>query len=241
MFRDILRHKVQFFAITVTVLIGVSFYSTLIIAMNNLVNSYNYVYEQLHYADFTVLLNPTPQKVVRELKEVENVENVEGRITLNIGIYINGTRQIAGLATGINSTHQPTVNNVKIESGRYFRPDELNACLLEHHFAAAYGYKEGENVTLIIHGVKVNFTVVGVVASPEHLIIMSGTWEYSSGHTYGVVFLPLEGLQKILDMVSMINEIVATVKDASEINATIAHFKEILSPYGVIKVIRKSE
>jgi len=92
---------------------------------------------------------------------------------VNIGIYINKNRQIAGLAVGINSTHRPTVNDVKVESGRFFIPNETNTCLLEHHFATAYGYKEGENVTLIVHGVKVNFTVIGVVASPEYLTIMS--------------------------------------------------------------------
>jgi len=120
LFRDILRHKIQFFALTITVFIGVCFYSSLVIAMNNLTRSYNYAYEQLNFADFTVLLNPTPQTVLHKLKKVDNVKNVKGRIVINIGIYINESRQISGLAIGISSTRRPTVNNIQIESGRYF-------------------------------------------------------------------------------------------------------------------------
>jgi len=164
--------------------------------MNNLTRSYNYAYEQLNFADFTVLLNLTPQTVLHKLKKVDNVKNVEGRIVINIGIYINENRQISRLAIGISSTRRSIVNNIQIESGRYFFSNESNVCLLEHRFAAAYGYEEGDNVTLIVRGVKANFTVIGVVASPEYLIVMSGPWEYSSGYTYGIVFLPLVKLQK---------------------------------------------
>jgi len=45
----------------------------------------------------------------------------------------------------------------------------------------------------------------------------------------------------MLNMVSMINEVAVTVKEESNVNATISRFKEILQPYGIIKVVRKSE
>ena len=41
------------------------------------------------------------------------------------------------MAIGVNSTRRPRVNDVKVESGRYFYPNELDTCLIERHFAAA--------------------------------------------------------------------------------------------------------
>lgn len=239
--RDIKARKIQFSAIILTLLIGVAFYSSLNISMDCLTTSYDYAYDFLNYADFTVYLHSAPISVLHELKNIDNVENVEGRLSIGIGIHINETRQIAGLAIGINSTHRPTVNNVKIETGRYFYPNETNVCLLERHFANAYGYSPSNNVTLIIQGVKQNFTVVGVVASPEFLIVLSESLELSSGYTYGVVFLPIDTLQKLLAFPSTINEIVATVKDKSKINETIASFRTILSSYGIIRIVKGTD
>jgi len=80
-----------------------------------------------------------------------------------------------------------------------------------------------------------------VVASLEHLIIMSGPLEFSSGYTFGVFFLPLKSLQNILYMGSMINEVSFTVQDRSKIDGTIDRFRKILEPFGVIHVVRREE
>ena len=66
--RDIWTHKVQFTALCVVVILGVSIYSSLIMAMENLNRSYKYAYEELQFADFTILLNPTHQKSFPSLK-----------------------------------------------------------------------------------------------------------------------------------------------------------------------------
>ncbi len=82
---------------------------------------------------------------------------------------------------------------------------------------------------------------MGVVSSPEFLILMSGLWEYSSGYTYGVVFLPLNVLQAELGIPNMINEVVVVVKDRSKVDETISEFKRMLAPYDVIRVLKREE
>ncbi len=122
--RDMSRNRVQFIALSITVMVGVAFYSSLVTAMNNLVRSCDYAYEQLRFAAFSIVFGPAPRTVLDDLMKIDNVKSLEGRLVTNIGIYINEDRQIPGLAIGINSMHKLTVNDVKGESGRYFNPEE---------------------------------------------------------------------------------------------------------------------
>ncbi len=241
LWRDIQAYRAQFIALCTIVALGVLVYSSLVIAMESLNRSYSYAYEELRFADFTITLNPVHEDIISQLKDIDNVKDIEGRLVVNIGVYISESRQIPGVAIGINSSKHPTVNDIKVERGRYFYPGELNTCLVERHFASSYGYGANRTITLIINGVKTNFTAVGIVASPEYLVIMSGPLEISSGYTFGVFFLPLKGLQNILYMDSMINEVSVRVKNRAKIEDTINRFQEILRPYGVIRIIRREE
>ena len=236
--RDISRNKLQFGAAILTVFLGVALYSSLVMAMDNLNRSYEYAYDRLNYADFTVYLQPTPISVLDRLKSIDNVDELEGRVSSGIGIYINSSRQIVGLAIGLNTSRRPRVNGVKIEDGRYFHSGEWNVCLVERHLANAYGYHAGDRINLIIRGKIYMFKVVGVVASPEFLILVNEYTGISSGYTYGVVFLPMGQLQELLNMTSLINEILVTVVDRSRIDDTIDRFREILEPYGIIRIVK---
>ena len=237
LFRDILSRKAQFVVLCITVMLGVMIYSTLTMATRNLKASYQYAYDELHYADFTVYLEIAPESIVKQLEKIENIKHVEPRLTANIGIEVSSDRQIAGLALGINSSRRLTVNDIEILDGSYFSANDSDVCIIEQHFAKAYGIRVNDNVTLLINGSKVDLRVIGIATSPEFLILVSG-YEVSSGYTFGVIFVPLRFLQEQLGLNGLINEICVIVKDRKLIDETIDDAREILKPYNVIRIVK---
>lgn len=240
MLRDIMKYKSQFIAIFVTIVLGMASFISFFTAAESLNKSYTLVYEKLKYEDFEVVFNFAPESVIRNVSRISNIKAVEGRLEAETGIYINERLQIGGLAIGINSTARPRVNDLEIIDGSYFQSNE-SECLLEHHFASAYGYKAGDNITLIINGEKVNFVIRGIVMSPEYIIIFGGGFEISVGYTFGVVFVPLRFLQQKLEMPHTITKIVATVKDKTKLDDTISEVKSALKDYPVIQISKRED
>jgi len=238
LFRDIFSRKAQFLILCVTVIVGILTYSSLTMATYNLENSYEYAYKELKYADFTIYLEAAPQSILKQIEEITNVKNVEGRLSIEAGIEVSEDRQISGLIIGINSSRKPRVNDIVILDGEYFHDGDKNACILEQHIAKAYGYKAGDQFTLIINGSKINLLIRGIAASAEFLITFSEVFQISSGYTYGVVFVPLDFLQSRLGLFNIINEICVTVQDKSLIEQTINEVESVLKSYNVIKIVK---
>lgn len=241
--RDLLASRWLFLAITIVVVLGVALFGAAIMAFQNLRSSYDYSYDTLHFADFTVRVASAPTSVVGELEQVPGVQGISGRLNTDVGLVIPGEsgHSLVARAISMPSDRHPAVNDIKVESGSYFSPGGQPQLLLEKNFAAYHHLSPGDSVTLIGASSGEDFTVAGVVTSPEYIFPAKSRNEFFvSPASWGVIFVPEEALAGLTGN-NNINEFCVTLDKNAALETITGQFEEKLAPYSVAEVVPRDE
>ena len=217
-------------------------------AYRDLGRSYQRTYDELHLADVTFALQGAPDSALASIAAVPGVKAVTGRLITDVGLVLPGaeasveSEQIRSRLIGIPSGRHPEVNDVLVLSGRYLEPGDSAAVLLESHFAHAYGLGPGDSVTPVIDGRRVALRVVGVVASPEYLIVSPSKQEIiPSARTFAVLFVPRDDLARLLGRPGTVNDLsVALTPDANS-DSTVSILQERLAGWGPIQTTLQND
>jgi putative ABC transport system permease protein len=237
--RDLRASLAQSIALIVIVMLGVGSFAATVAAYRNLDTSYNRTYNDLLFADVTFAVQGAPQTVTAELRDVEGIAEVFGRLVIDTGLELpqrnNETPDpIRARLIGLSAPERPQVNNVLVLEGKYFDSPGDNAILLDTHFAEYFDLGPGDTVSPILNGTRLDFPVVGVVASPEYLMANPSRQEIiPSARSFGVFFLPLEVLQEKLGVQGMVNDIAVRLEEDADESATVKRVQEILVPFGL--------
>jgi putative ABC transport system permease protein len=237
--RDLRASLAQSIALIVIVMLGVASFAATVAAYRDLDTSYNRTYDNLLFADVTFAVGGAPQTVADELREVEGVEAVFGRLVIDTGLELperNGETldPIRARLIGLSAPERPEVNNVLVLEGRYFDSADDSAILPDTHFAEYFDLGPGDTVSPILNGTRVDFPVVGVVASPEYLMASPSRQEIiPSARSFGVFFLPLNVLQEKLGLDGVINDIAIRLDDGADEAAVVKRVQEKLAPFGL--------
>ncbi len=239
--RDIVARKYQFAALTVIIALAVLIFVTLTVSFTNVERSYDRTYEEGHLADFTVRVKGAPASVAEDVRRLSNVAAAEGRVVEDTGL-LTGDIPIQARLIGMPADRRPTVNDVIMQSGRYFQPGDENPILLSAKFADFHGYESGDTIEVYTPNGPQTFNIIGSASSPEYLINAASTQDLlPSARRFGVFFLPLETLQRLFDQEGQINEVAVLVKDEGGREETMQQVTELLSPYGVQQTLRRED
>ncbi len=241
--RDLFAEKWLFIAITIVIFLGVALFGSSYMAFLNLKSSYDYSYEKLGFADFTMEVNPAPPDTVTEMEQIPDVKAVTGRLNTNIGLSLpqkNGHSLIATTISVPAGSH-PQVNDLKVESGRYLSPGDKYGLLLEKSFAEYHDLKPGDSIILEGASGKIEFTISGIVTSPEYIFPAKSKNEFFvSPDTWGVIFVPNTVLPELTGSTD-INEFCVLIEEGANVDSVIGSFGEKLSSFGVIKTVTQDE
>ncbi|HUV52655.1 MAG TPA: ABC transporter permease, partial [Dehalococcoidia bacterium] len=237
--RDLVTSKSLFLAVAIVILLGVAIFDASSIGYQNLKSSYDYSYETLRFADFTVKVVEAPSETTDELKSLPGVEAVTGRINTDIPITLPGDEKKRVLVRAITlpSDFRPEVNDVKVEQGYYFQSDESNVLLVERNFAEYHELNPEDTVLLTVDNQEVAFKVAGIVTSPEYIWPAKSRQELLvSPESFGVIFIS-EDTMASLTGDSVINEFCVIVDEGADRAAVIEEAEAILAPYGIKEVV----
>jgi putative ABC transport system permease protein len=165
--RDLRLRLPQFTAVWLTVLIGVALFGASYDAFQNLTASYQQMYDNLGFADLTVIGGPVDQIVA----DGAGVDGVAASATRSVGdglIRIGGRTQL-GRVVGMPSSGEPAVDRVMILRGHDLTPGTSDEVLVEHHVADARGVEPGSSIDVLTAAGWRSVQVAGIVASPEYL------------------------------------------------------------------------
>jgi putative ABC transport system permease protein len=241
--RDLLADRWLFIAITIVIFLGVALFGSSFMAFLNLKSSYDYSYEKLEFADFTMEVKPAPPDTVNELEQIPGVKAVTGRLNTSIGLSLPEESGHSLIATAISvpPDSHPKVNDLKIESGNYLSSGNKYGLLLEKSFAEYHKLKPGDIVMLSGANREMEFTVSGIVTSPEYIFPAKSKNEFFvSPDTWGVIFVSDSVLPELTGSPD-INEFCVLVDKGADVNSVISSFKEKLAPFGVIKTVTRDE
>lgn len=237
--RDLRASRAQTTALVVIVMLGVGSFAATVAAYRDLDTSYNRTYDDLLFADVTFSVRGAPQAAADALREVAGVEAIFGRLVVDTGLELpqrDGEAQdpIRARLIGLSAPERPEVNNVLLLEGRYFASADESAVLLDTHFAQYFDLGPGDTVSPILDGRRVELPVVGVVASPEYLMVSPSKQEIlPSARSFGVFFLPLGLLREELGAEGVVNDIAIRLEEGTDEPAVLKRIQDALAPFGV--------
>jgi putative ABC transport system permease protein len=187
--RDVLRQRAQFAAITLTIGLGVALYGASFDAYHDLQASYAAMFDRLHFAD-VLAAGGDSDGIAAAARAVPGVEAAATRTVADVPVRV-GDHELLGRVIGMPVTGQPPVDGVDVLSGRYLDGSEHGGVLVEQHFASYFHLAPGSR--LDVHGPDGWLTVQvrAVVASAEYLWPAKSRQEpFVTPDDFGVLFVP---------------------------------------------------
>ncbi len=240
--RDIMARRFQFGALAIIIVLGIAIFVSMTVAFNNAERSYDRTYEETRFADFTVEVTQAPESAVEEARQLPNVEAVEGRVVVDTGLRLDENRLVQARLIGVPADRRPAVNDVIVESGRYFETGERDVVLPLDKFADFHGYESGDTLQVYTPQGLRPLTIVGTVSSPEYLLMAESKQDLlPSPRRFGVFFVPNAYLQELFGMQGQVNEVNVLVESQGQREETIAAVGGLLEPYGVQQTVRQED
>ncbi|MFZ2098168.1 MAG: FtsX-like permease family protein [Anaerolineales bacterium] len=237
--RDLRASLAQSMALIVIVMLGVASYGASVAAYRDLGTSYQRTYDQLKLADVTFTVQAAPESAANDLRKIEGVQAVAARLVVDTGMewtQANGQTQepIRARLISIPVGQHPEVDDVLLLKGKY--PDTASGAsvLLESHFSNYYHLIPGDTITPILNGQPTNFKIIGVVASPEYLVVSPSKQEIlPSVRSFGVLFVPQSELQSQLGLVGTVNNFAVLLQPGANRTDVVNAAQALLAPYGL--------
>jgi len=240
--RDIMARRFQFGALAIIIVLGIAIFVSMTVAFNNAERSYDRTYEATHFADFSVEVKAAPESVIDEVGALPNVEAVEGRVVVDTGLQVDEDRLVQARLIGVPADRRPAVNDVIVESGRYFEAGERAVVLPLDKFADFHDYASGDTLQVYTPQGLRPLIIVGTVSSPEYLLMAESKQDLlPSPRRFGVFFVPNAYLQELFGMQGQVNEANVLVESQGQREDTIAAVTGLLEPYGVQQAVRQED
>ncbi len=242
--KDLNASKGLFIAVTIIIFLAVAFFGAMFMAYQNLNDSYDYSYEQLRFADFTVKVSQDASEATDELENIEGIDTVTGRMNADFALTLPGAQTKKVLARVISlppsdAARTDVVNDVLVEEGNYFLDDESLSLLIEKNFADHHKLKPGQIAHLTLEEDEIPFEIAGIVASPEYIFPAKSRQEImTSSEVWGVVFVP-EDMITVLNR--PVNEFCFLMEDGADYDSIITKVETILNRYQVMDVVPRED
>ena len=241
--RDLAGSKWLFLAVAAVIFLGVALFGASFLGYRNLKTSYDYTYETLDFADFTVKVVEAPVDITDDLKSIPGMREVTGRINTDIPLTQPGDdhKRVLIRAISLPADDPPGVNKVKVEEGSYFEEGHSNVLLVEKSFAEHHGLHPGDQVYLTINEQDTSFNIVGIITSPEYIWPAKSRQEVLvSAETFGVVFIPADTMTGIIGR-PIVNEFCFLINEGEKRDMVIAQVEETLNAYTILDVVTRED
>jgi putative ABC transport system permease protein len=243
MVRDLMASKWLFLAVAMVIFLGVALFGASFLGYRNLKTSYDYTYETLRFADFTVTVAEAPPESVGEAASIPGVVAVTGRLKTDMALALAGEegKTVLGRVVSLPSDGRPAVNDVKVEEGSYFSAGHAEEVLVEISFAKYHGLEPGDTLSLMAGDTPIEFTVAGIVSSPEYIWPAKSQQEImTTPDTFGVIFVPDAAIAALTGK-DAINDFCFLVDQGTARDAVMDRALATLSAYSVTEVITEEE
>ncbi len=242
--RDIRRSRWQFVAVIAMIVLGVTFFGGVLSSYRNLQLSVDTPYRELRFADLTIGIQDAPDNVTGTVASVLGVRQVTGRISLELpSMPSDSSETFVGRIVTLPAPSRPQVNDVLVRAGSYFTAANRSEVLVEEAFARHHGFEVGDTVHLVTPFGPRNFTIVGIVISPEYLWPARTAWDHMPDvlRRWGVFFSPYASFSSALGLTGRINEVALTLADGANFDAVVAEVRRVLSPYGITSLVSREK
>lgn len=240
--RDLWRMRWQALAVAMVAAVGVANLVMSRATLDSLVASRDRYYREYAFADVFAEVKRAPESVARRLAEIPGIATVDTRIAAV------GRAELRGFAEPIRIQAVSTpefgalrLNRLHIRSGRVPEPGERDALVVSDAFADAHGLSAGNALTLILHGRRQAFRIVGIGASPEFVAQMAPTTIFPDARRFAVVWIPRPALAAAMNMDGAFNSVSFALQPRARRERAIAAIDRALARYGGTGAIARAD
>ncbi len=211
LFRDLRAYRVQAIGIAVVTMLGISMYHSFYLSYRSMAASYDWGYDRLRLADFTIELDQAPRQTVDRLATIPGVLRIAGRISQDVRVeQAPGRRKVVtGRVISIPDEGEAEINKLVVLEGSYLGPPDSRELLLERGFAEVHGYEPGDVIYPVVNNVRRAFRVAGIVSSIEYLyVVRSKENLFPTPESFGVMWMRRRQAEELFQLHGVINEVI---------------------------------
>lgn len=231
--RDLWRLRGQALAVALVAAVGVANLVMSHATLESLEASRDRYYREYAFADVFAGLKRAPESIAMRLSQIPGVVLVDTRITAFGRAELPGYDEpIRVQALSTPEFASLRLNRLHLRSGRAPVPGERNTLAVSDAFAEAHGLHAGDGLTLILHGRRQRFRIVGVGATPEFVAQMAPMTIFPDARRFAVVWMPRPALAAAIDMDGAFNSVTLALAPHARQEQVIAGIDRVLARYG---------
>jgi putative ABC transport system permease protein len=233
LFRDLRSLGGQVVAIVLIVACGIASLVTMTSTYQSLLLSQEQYYSQYRFADVFVSLKRAPNGVMDQILEIPGVGQGRSRVVETVTLDVPGLDDPAtGRLISMPEQPQPVLNDIALQSGRYFQPGRSDEVIASPAFVAANHLALGDTINAVINGRWQVLRIVGTALSPEYIYEISGTELLPDSQRFGVFWMERTALATAFDLDGAFNDVVLTLTPGANEQAVIFRLDQQLERYG---------
>lgn len=245
--RDLWHRKGSLGALSFVGLLGNAFLISCFGCYFDLRDSRDEFYRDYHLADFRLSVKAVPENLVRILEMEPGVQRLEGAVSLEARIEIEGFPDpVQTTMVGIPRGGKQFNRLLPLNGGQIEQLEDDQA-YASSAFFRAHDLSAGDTLSVILLGQRQHFEIVGGVQSPEFVYVLApgGSLAPDPLRT-AVLFVPLRELQEAGELQNSYNQILGSftedVRGRPERELEVmGRLEKRLAPYGVFEAIPRSQ
>ena len=192
-------------------------------------------YEEYRFGDVFVQVVRAPNEVANRIAQIPGVDRVQTRVVRDVVLDIPGMIEPASCRL-VSLTNDPetSLNGVYLRRGRMPDPDARGEVLASERFAEANGWIPGDEVQVIMGGIKQRLQIVGVATSPEYIYAVQPGQMLSDDRRFGILWMPYRQMAAAFNMEGAFNDATLRVRADASVPEVILHVDRLTQRYGGI-------
>src|SRR6056297_103471 len=233
--RKLKESKLQYIAIMVVMMVGLSLYISFNMGIYNFENSVFTYYEKNNLADISAEVVKIPMNSIDDLKKIEGVKTVEGRIKMDVPLKVEDpTEKVT--ARIISVPEDQKINQMYLIDGKLGLSDYKEAYVIEH-FVQGRGITVGDIVQPQINGKIYDLEITAEVGSPEFVYLMKDSQSMLPDLTsFGIIYVSEKFATEAFGLGNAYNEVVIDVYEGYNLEKIKTKVEDALDKYGVKSV-----
>lgn len=232
MFRDMMENKIAYIACIIVIAIGLTTYTSMSTAKDNLFMAKDEFYKKYHFADGFAQVKAVPYEKVEALSNIEGIDVVEGRLVKDVRVLMPDTTENIYLRLiSLNHLEGNKLNGIHLIRGSLPEANHRQIILGEK-FSDAHQLEIGQKINVAIEGKRVELAITGSGQSPEYVYALKDLQSIASDpRTFEVAYVPYEDMEMLFDQKGLVNDVSFTLEPGFEFDDVKENLKTALEPY----------
>ena len=240
--RDLRRLSGSAAAVAVVVASGVALLVMSLASLASLQGTTETYYDRYRMADVFATAVRAPERLAARIAAIPGVRTVETRVRGLATAEVEGfTDPLNALMLSVPERRAPRLNALALRSGRLPAPGRPDEAVLLEPFAEAHGLAPGNELRVLMNGVRRTLRVTGTALSPEHVYVLAPGGLMPDPARFGVIWMGRDALAAAWDMEGAFNDVVLGLVAGAASREVIERLDPLLARHGGTGAIPRAD